>query len=192
MKRKVDTENIFERLYHSFIFRTKNAFKANNWLEAKKLSFEKTGIGYNSGQFHPRHPDLVNQMLEIGYLWEYQSKHHNRIQAYYCFGDQQMIFPLRDEKGFVVNFCGVKTENDRTTYLNDDGIYPNFPHPLTKRLYVTETLLDAATVIEMGTLKKDEAVMALYDGEIKTQHKKAISALIELQEIIYIDAKIEL
>jgi hypothetical protein len=70
--------------------------------------------------------------------------------------------------------------------MNKQGIYPAYPSSLTKKLYITNTIIDAATLLESKMLDNKEAVMALHDGELSDEHLQAINGLKELTEIILI------
>jgi hypothetical protein len=69
-------------------------------------------------------------------------------------------------------------------YLNEQGIYPNYPHPLTRKLFVVPTVLDAASLLQSKALENREAVIALHNGKLLPQHLEAIKALTELEELI--------
>jgi argonaute-like protein implicated in RNA metabolism and viral defense len=69
-------------------------------------------------------------------------------------------------------------------YLNQEGIYPNYPHPLTKRLFVVPTVIDVASLLQSKALENREAVIALHNGELLPQHLEAIKALTELEELV--------
>jgi argonaute-like protein implicated in RNA metabolism and viral defense len=69
-------------------------------------------------------------------------------------------------------------------YLNQEGIYPAFPHPLTRKLFVVPTVVDAASLLQSKALENREAVIALHNGELLPQHLEAIKSLTELEELI--------
>ena len=72
-------------------------------------------------------------------------------------------------------------------YLNEEGIYPKYPCSATEKLYIVPSPLDAATLLESRLLKKEEAVMSLFEGKIKNQHIEAIKTLKQLKQIVWID-----
>ena len=86
-----------------------------------------------------------------------------------------------------MNFYAVGIKTHKTSYMNKEGIYPAYPNLLTKKLYVTETILDAATLLESKVLDERSAVIALYDGKLLPQHKQVIESLRYLEEIIAIE-----
>ena len=73
--------------------------------------------------------------------------------------------------------------------MNEEGIYPAYPNPYIKKLFIVNTIIEAATLLESKTLKENEAVIALFDGEIMPQHNKMIETLKELEEVIILDSK---
>jgi len=183
--------SVYERLYQSFIQGTKRGFchDANKWLAKKKLSVKKTGAGFNTSQIHVRCKNLVEDLLAIGFITMNRRVSKNATPGYVSFGGHQMIFPLRDKKNEVVNFCAMNCENDKTDFLNGEGIFPCFPDEKTKRVFVTDTTIEAATILESGMLKEDEAVIALFEGQIKKQHEEVFERMNDLQEVIYISTK---
>ena len=110
------------------------------------------------------------------------------LTAYTVFGRYGLIFPLLNKQNEIVNYFAVRfeLETPKEEYLNREGIYPAFPHPLTKRLFLVPTLLDCASLMQSKTLGNREAVMALHNGELLPQHLEAIKSLLELEEIIII------
>ncbi len=108
------------------------------------------------------------------------------LTAYSVFGRYGVIFPLMNKDNQIVNYFAVRFDMaiPKEDYLNTEGIYPKYPNPNTKRLYITQTLMDCASLIQSKALENKEAVMALHNGELMPQHLEAIKALHELEEII--------
>jgi argonaute-like protein implicated in RNA metabolism and viral defense len=86
----------------------------------------------------------------------------------------------------IVNYYAIRFDmkTPQEEYLNEQGIYPAYPHPLTKKLFVVPTVVDAASLLQSKALENREAVMALHNGKLMPQHLEAIKALTELEEII--------
>lgn len=166
-----------------------NATAPRKWLKGKALTIENSGAAYNSGQLHQGKEQAFKEALEaIGMLKRSGIGATSGEISYTCFGKISILFALRNENKEIVNFYAMSIEKDKNTYLNEDGIYPCFPDEKTSTLYITDTLLDAATLLESKVLKEGEAVMALHDGELKAQHKTAIENL-NLKELIYLESK---
>lgn len=110
------------------------------------------------------------------------------LTAYTVFGRYSVVFPLMNQKNEVVNLFAIRFElaSQQAEYFKSEGIYPNYPPPLTKRLYIVPTVLDCASLLQSKILENRDSVMALYNGELLPQHLEAIKTLHELEEIIII------
>jgi hypothetical protein len=183
----------------SYIYRSLSngirSAKANaprEWLAQKGLSVEVTGACFNSGQIHHRKEQSFKDSLEqIGFIKRSDVPTNAGQIPYTVFGIYSVIFPLRDEDSRVVNFYAASLKKEKTEYMNQEGIYPSYPHAMTERLFITEDILDAATLLEAKVLDNREAVIALHDGKLMPQHSGAISSLKVLKEIILITKKEE-
>ena len=184
--------NTLTELFRSFQMgiRSKRAETPRQYVEALQLDYNRLEIGFNSGQFHHRKDEAFRKpFIELGILKKSNAAvRSEEMTAYTCFGAYSIVFPLKDRSGNIVNFHAtrIKLESQPTKYLNDKGIYPHYPDPLTRTLYITANILDAATMLQANLLNKREEVMALYDGDMKPQHYQAIERLQQLEQIIVI------
>lgn len=196
MKKKlkfvVGQHSIYERLYQAFINGTFRGVcgEANKWLSEKKLDAKTIQAGYNSHQFHRRNTDLIDELIRIQFMIKIGRSKYD-TPGYMSFGSHQVMFPLRDENGWVVNFCAINMKNDRFEFLNENGIYPCFPHEDTKRLFIATTILDAATMLQSQLIKPNEAVMCIPDGKTQKHHEEAIKRLTKLEGIVWLEKKLE-
>jgi hypothetical protein len=182
---------ILKRAHQKFFngMHTTNAKIPRQWLQDHKLSLE-TGVVYNSGQIHHRKSqEFRDELQSIGLLTPSNVPTNAGQKAYRLFGSNSMMFPLRNEEKEVVNYYAVKMEKGTTSFLNKQGIYPFYPNPYIKKLYITNTVLEAASLMESGILKAGEAVIALFDGEFLSQHTKLLETLKEIEEIVVLDSK---
>jgi len=180
---------IFGRLYKSLTTGIKNGntLIAKEWLNKRKLTIEKTGAGFNSGQIHHRKEQAFKDELEsIAFLQKSTAKSKTGEQAYKIFGDYSILFPLKNEANQVANFYAVSLESGKTEFLNEEGIYPKYPNITTTKLYIAPTILETATILEADILSENEAVITVFDLTLKQQHREAIAQLKQLQEIIFI------
>lgn len=182
---------IFKTIHTSMYngIRTSKSVEAKKWLDKKGLSIELTHACFNSGQLHHRKPDsFKDELKSVGFLIESEKGTNTGEKGYSSFGREAIIFPLRNRKEEVVNFCAIRIriQLEKTIYLNDQGIYPVYPSPSTKKLYLTETIMDAATLLESRIPDNKEAVMALHEGRLLKQHMEAMKELQHLEEIILI------
>jgi hypothetical protein len=164
---------------------------ARKWLEFKGLSIELTGACFNSGQIHHRkEQEFLDELESIAFLTKAgtNGKSKEKKPSYSCFGLDAIVFPLKNDKHEVVNLFAIRLnlKDEKTEYLNQDGIYPCYPHQSTKKLYITQSVLDAASLLESRTLDNKESVMALIEGDLKSQHIEALNTLPNLEEIIFI------
>lgn len=182
-------ENIetFNKLYESMYFgiRGSKTKDAKNWMKDKGLTANATDACYNSGRFHhSENKVLIEQLIQIGFLT--RSNSNTKFTTYNCFAKKSICFPLKNNNNEIVNFYAIPLNGDEHLYLNDSGIYPHYPTVSTETLYLTNSVIGAATLIESRILGKEGAVMALREGELTPQHKEAINQLKNLKQIIII------
>lgn len=160
------------------------------WLEERGLNYDDLQVGFSSGQFSHRKTETFKEgFIQVGILTPSTAAVRSpELRAYTCFGTYAIVFPLKDLKGDIINLYAVriKTKIYKDEYLNDEGIYPSYPSPMTKRLYITSTVLEAASLIQSKVMENRDSVMALHNGELKEQHLLAIEQLKQLAEIIFI------
>lgn len=186
---KISREELIEKLYTvmSSAIRNSKAVMAKEWLKERGLTTKATGAGYNSRSIHLNNfYDYKEELEAIGFLSRAKVVSCTAEKTYRPFAPNSIIFPLRNEKGEVVNFYAVLLKKEQSLYWNEEGIYPAFPEEDTKRLYVVDDIIEAATLLETKLLREGEAVIALREGKIIKQHRQAIDRLKKLQDIIVI------
>jgi hypothetical protein len=179
-----------ETLFRSFEtgIRSAKALKPKEYLKSIGLEYSDLRIGFNSGQFHHRKTlKSKDEFEQLGVITKSDAGvRDDSFTAYTVFGRYGLIFPLLNKDNSIVNYFALRFDLDeqKQEYLNEKGIYPSYPHPLTKKLYLAPTVIDCASLIQSKVLDQREAVMALHDGELLQQHLEIIKALYELEEII--------
>lgn len=179
-------------LFQSFEtgIRSGKADKPREYLNSIGLDYNHLRIGFNSGQFHHRETQEVKDEYErMGLLTKSTAAVRQQdMVAYTVFGKYGIIFPLMDSNNHIVNYYAIRfnLSSPKEDYLNDKGIYPHYPPENTKRLFITPTVMDAASLLQSRVLDQREAVVALHDGELLPQHSKAIVSLNQLEEILLI------
>jgi len=182
-----------ETLFQSFQtgIRSSMATKPKKYLESIGLDYNNLKIGYNSGQFHHRSSQEVKDQFEaLGVIKKSLTAVANKedLTAYTVFGKNGVVFPLLNIENEIVNLFSVRFDmtTPKEEYLNNEGVFPCRPNKNTKRLFITSTLIDCASLIQSKALENRDSVMALHDGKLLPQHLEAIKGLHELEEIIII------
>lgn len=137
-----------------------NSKPAQEYLQKRKLDNGKTEVGYNSGQFHHgarKDENLINTCLQYGLLLDLGTKARTGDAAYKPFGKWGLVFPLKNKQNEIVSLyfrSTLKDKNQRHFYLKDrQGLYPCYPTAEVKKLILTESIIDAATLLEQETIK---------------------------------------
>lgn len=178
-----------DQLFQSFENGMKSAAKAKQYLKEIGLDSGIIRIGYNSAQFHHgKTQELKEHYESLGILKKNGKAIKQGETAYTVFGSRGLIFPLVDNENMIVNYFAYRFELSAPTeeYLNMSGLYPSYPNQATKRLFITPTLMDGASLLQSKALDQREAILALHNGELLPQHIEAIKELRELEEIIII------
>ena len=170
-----------------------NSKPAKEYLESRCLDFTKTEVGYNSGQFHHgkrKDEALIRSCIKYGLLLDLGTKARTGNPAYKPFGKWGIVFPLKNKENQIVSLYFRSTLNNnknRHFYLRErQGLYPNYPKPTTRRLILTESIIDAATLLEQEKIKNNYEILSLFGTNgLTEEHTKAIQDLTELHEIIF-------
>jgi len=170
-----------------------NSKPAQEYLRKRGLDFTKTRVGYNSGQFHHgkrKDEGLIKSCVEYGLLLDLGNKGRTGNPAYKPFGKWCIVFALRDRGHQIVSLyfrSTLEKKDQRHFYLrNRQGLYPNYPPAETKRLILTESIIDAATLLEQDGIRKKYKVLALYGTNgLTEEHQQAIKEIENLEEIIF-------
>ncbi|MGE0773087.1 MAG: CHC2 zinc finger domain-containing protein [Cyclobacteriaceae bacterium] len=102
-----------------------------------------------------------------------------------------LVFALQNVQGHTVGIYGRSVSEDPGTgkhyYLPGphQGLYPAYPGAETKKLILTEAIIDAATLHQLTTITSEYTVLACYgtNGFIQ-EHEQAIRELKHLEEVI--------
>lgn len=179
-------------IYQSFELgiRSPKALEPKQYLKNIGLEYTDIRIGFNSGQFHHQEAqELKDHYESLGLLSKSKAGTNKEdTTAYTVFGRYGIVFPLMNKQNQIVNFFAIrfKMQSPQEDYLNDLGLYPCYPHPTTKRLFIVPTVIDGASLLQSRALENKEAVLALHDGKLLPQHLEAINQLENLEEIIII------
>lgn len=182
---------------HALVIYFKNAVHsskpAQEYLRSRALDAGKLEIGYNTGQFHHgtrRDEGLIESCMEVGLLSKHDRPGRTGEDAYRPFAKYCLVFALRNKVNQVSGLYFRSTLNDqeqRHFYLKDrQGLYPRYPAVDTKRLILTESIIDAATLLQLPAITEQYSVLALYGTNVFTdEHEAAIRELTQLEELIF-------
>ncbi|WP_294291070.1 CHC2 zinc finger domain-containing protein [uncultured Chryseobacterium sp.] len=181
---------------------------ARDYLEKRNLDNSVLEIGYNSGQFHHgsrRDRQLIDHAVEIGLLLD-KGLINNRTKekAYQVFANKCLIFPLRNKEHEIVSLYGRSIlDNDASEgsaqvkakhfYLkNRSGLYPGYPESGTKKLILTEAIIDCASLLQIKPIVQKgcqtelvEVISCFGANGLNDEILSAIKGLAELEEIIF-------
>lgn len=182
-----------EIMFKSFRKGLMNSQPAKDYCKKRNLDHTKLEISFNSGQFHHgerKSEELINNCLAVGLLLDNDLKSNNGEKAYNVFGKYSLVFALKNKENEIVSFYFrsiLDKENAKHFYLkNRSGLYPNYPNPTTKKLILTESIIDAASLLQIDEIVKNYSILACYGTNgLNEEIQKAILELTELDEIIF-------
>ena len=181
---------VLSKIFSSFLNGMSRSQPGRQYAVSRGLDPERLDIGFNSGQYHHNgkvSDQLIKSFIKYGLLKPIGKGTHQ------VFGKNCICFALKDPTGHVTGlyFRSIFETNGNTDqakhfYLKDrQGLYPAYPKPGTTKLILTEAIIDAATLLQIDELTKEYEILACYGTNgLTEEHKKAISDLKELQEII--------
>jgi DNA primase len=95
-----------EKMFTYFKNAIHNSKPAQEYLKNRCLDFQKTEVGYNSGQFHHgtrKDEILINEALKYGLLLDLGLKARTGDIAYKPFGKLGVCFPLKNKENQIVS-----------------------------------------------------------------------------------------
>lgn len=186
-------EQFLGNMFQYFKNAISNSKPAQEYLQSRNLDFKKIEVGYNGGQFHHgtrKEETLINQCLEYGLLIDKNILGRTGEKAYNVFGKWGIVFALRNKENQVTGLYFRSTldkENAKHFYLkNRAGIYPNYPKSTTKKLILTESIIDCASLLQIDEITKNHSIIACYGTNgLNEEIQNAIKELQQLEEIIF-------
>jgi len=183
---------ILQQLFTYFRNAVHNSKPAQAYIQSRALDFTTLEIGYNTGQFHHgtrKDEALIQSCLQIGLLSIDNRVSRTGETAYKPFAKYCIVFALRNAAHQVAGLYFRSTLNDsdqRHFYLRDrQGLYPGYPRAETTKLILTESVIDAATLLQIPAITEHYSVLALYGTNgLTEEHIAAIQSLSSLQEVI--------
>jgi len=172
-----------------------NSGSAKEYLQKRGLNFKLLDVGYNAAQFHQgmrKDQALIKCCVDAGLLlpYKYNTRSLVKEKAYKAFGKDCIVFALRNEINQIESLyfrSTVNEEDQKHFYLkNRQGLYPGYPKPETKKLILTEAIIDAATILQIQEVTENYTILSTYGTNgFNEEHIKAIEKLKHLDEIIF-------
>lgn len=182
-----------EKVYLSFRKGIFNCVPAKEYVKSRALQLEDLEIGFNSGQLHHgerKSEEFIQKLVEVGLLSLAGTNSRTGGQAYKTFGIKSIVFPLKNKENQIVSFYFRSIVNDKEAkhfYLkNRSGIYPNYPKSYTKKLILTESIIDTASLLQIKSIVEEYSIVACFGTNgLNDEILQAIKQLRELEEIIF-------
>lgn len=190
----VSKEQFLQNMFTYFKNAVHNSRPAQEYINGRNLDATRVEIGYNSGQFHHgarRDEALINNCMAIGLLSPWGTNTRNPGEAAYkAFGKECICFALRNNSNQITGMYFRSTTNNRDQkhfYLKEStGLYPNYPNPDTKKIIITESIIDAASLLQIASITSEYSVLSAYGtNRLNGEMQAAIKTLTHLQEIIF-------
>jgi DNA primase len=180
-----DREAVLTKLFKYFVKALPLTKKAVDYLEGRSLDYKLHEVGYNSGDWHHK----LNDKNFIASCEKYGLLKPNPAGGFTTWAKDCIIFPLKNIDNKIVSLYGRSTTNNedsRHFYLsNREGLYPGYPALTTKQLILTESIIDAASLLQQEAIKSNYTILSLYGTNgLTDEHLKAIIELPQLEEII--------
>jgi DNA primase len=185
--------DFLEKMFSSFRKGIFNSVPAKDYCKQRNLDLEKLNIGFNGGQFHHgtrRDETLINNCLAVGLLLDRNIISKTGEKAFNVFGNKSIVFPLKNKENQIVSLYFRSSVNEKEAkhfYLkNRSGLYPNYPNPATKKLILTESIIDCASLLQITEIAENYSLLACYGTNgLNEEIQNAIQELPELEEIIF-------
>lgn len=184
---------LLEKMFLSFRKGLLSSPSAKEYCNSRNVDFDKLEIGFNSGQFHHRtrkDEKLINEALQCGLLTTAGTNSRTGGQAYKPFGNKGIVFPLKNKENQIVSFYFRSTlNNDKSKHFylkNRQDLYPNYSSPDTKKLILTEAIIDTASLLQIDEIKDNYTLLTSYGTNgLNQEILNAIKPLRQLEEVIF-------
>jgi len=182
----LEQEALMAKVFSYFKRSLPLAKKAVSYLESRGINYQVHEIGYNSGGLHveSKNHHLVSSMVKYGLLKP------RSTGGYSVWAKDCVIFPLKNREHKTISLYGrsiSNNEDQRHFYLTGrTGLYPCYPDGATTRLILSESVIDAASLLQQAEITAEYGVLALYGTNgLTDEHQQAIISCSGLAEIIF-------
>ena len=192
-KLSISKEQFLQNIFTYFKNGVHNSKPAQEYIKSRNLDFTKLEIGYNTGQFHHgtrKKETLINQCLQYGLLATHDRLSKTGETCYKSFAKFCIVFALRNQSGQLTGLYFRSTINDKDQkhfYLKEStGLYPGYPKAATQKIIITESIIDAASLLQIKAITDQYSIIAAYGtNRLNEEMKAAITGLKQLTEIIF-------
>jgi DNA primase catalytic core len=179
--------NYFRNGYHLRKDNLGRNYMLSRNIDVEALDNAGVYLGYNSAQFHHRDRFTLEEkqgFCKLGLLKENNSSKTGI--GFTPWASHCVIFPLKNKTGEIVSLYGRSTKYNSHFYLtNRKGLFPKYPVSTTKKVILTESIIDACSLIQSVIINENYTVLALYGTNGYTlEHTEALSQLANLDEVI--------
>lgn len=190
---EISREQFLNNMFQYFRNAISNSKPAKEYLEKRSLDFTRLEVGYNSGQFHHgsrRDEQLLEDAQEVGLLIDKGMTGRTGDKAFSVFGKWCICFALRNKENEVTGLYFRSTLNDdkaKHFYIkNRSGIYPGYPRKKTKKLILTEAIIDGASLLQIEKIRENYSIIACFGTNgLNAEILNSIKELENLEEIIF-------
>lgn len=192
MEPSTGREQILQNMFTYFKNAVHNSKPAREYIKGRGLDATIIEVGYNTAQFHHgtrKDETLINNCVAVGLLSPWGTGRTGE-QAYKPFAKYCICFALRDRANRITGLyfrSTVSEDGARHYYLKEStGLYPGYPRPDTEKLIITESVIDAASLLQTEAIGKEYTLLAAYGtNRLGPEHIGAIKELKDLKEIIF-------
>jgi len=157
---------------------------AQAYATERGLDTQALKIGFTSDKLHTSWNDRYKESAaSIGLLNKLRDGYTNRFKN--C-----LVFMLQNAQGHPVGVYG-RSISENTTgkhyYLPGphQGLYPTYPNAATRKIILTEAIIDAATLEQQATIINEYSILACYGTNgFTAEHEQAIKELKQLEEVV--------
>ena len=192
---KQDKVGFLERIFAYFqnglhMSKIGNEYLQQRSLDKGKLAAVGCAVGYNSGQYHHRtNSSLIEGSVKYGLLIP-SDKSNTGGAGYNIWGKMSVVFQLKNKQGQAISFYArsiYDTKHSKHYYMRDsEGLFPAYPMANTKHLLITESIIDAATLLQHNEINSQFTILSAYGtNRLTDEHLIAIKDLKELEELIF-------
>jgi DNA primase (bacterial type) len=154
--------------------------RGKKYTTERGLNWEVLKIGFSNEKVPVSWNDRYKEgAVQIGLITKVHDGYSNRFKN--C-----IVFSLLNAQGNPVSIYGRGVDKGHF-YLpgGHQGLYPSYPNAQTKKLILTEAVIDAATLYQQESITKEFTVLACYGTNGFTiEHEQAIKDLKNLEEVI--------